>query len=170
MKPRNATIDIDIRSFHVETEKESTKKETFIQQLESEVRSNPKQARKLVKLMSSTGTMLIAILFTTLAPAPKAIVIDPEIKQMFTIALIIVAAIGIISAMLAAMLAGIWKMFPFFGGKQADQWQQDILKGICIVLASPVIIGAIVLIFGYLFGNFPLFQPIKQAIDIFLQK
>jgi hypothetical protein len=70
--------------------------------------------------------------------------------------------------MLAAMLAGIWKMFPFFGGKQADAWTQDILKGIAIVLASPVIIGIIVLLFSYLFGNFPMFQPVKEAIKIFL--
>lgn len=167
MKPKNATINIDTITNFIEANPSTT---PFTRQLESEVKKSPKQAKKLIKLMSSTGTMFAAILFTAPTVAKNGIDIDPEIKHMFTMALIIVAAIGIIASMIAAMLAGIWKMFPFFGGKQADQWNLDIVKGITQVLAAPIIIGAIILLFGYLFGNFPLFQPIKTAVGIFLQK
>jgi hypothetical protein len=148
---------------------EEVNTKTFLLKLESEVKHNPRQAKKLTKLMSTTATMLTATLFTTLAPTAKSgLEIDPELKQMFMWAMVIIVLLGIVAAVIGGMLASIWKMFPFFGGKQAESWTLEIYKGFGQLLATPIIIGGIVILFYILFSKLPFFNPVKEAVNIFL--
>lgn len=171
MNPRNPNVKIDsVTRLINEFTTEEKKIKPFLHSLESEVKANPRQAKKLTKLMSTTSTMLTAILFTNLAPSNDLIEIDPELKQMFILAMVIVVVLAFVAAMIAGMVAGIWKMFPFFGGDGADRWNQSIIKGFSQVLAAPVIIGIIVILFSLLFSKLPFFNPVEQAVKILLEK
>jgi len=170
MIPRKSNVKIDtITCFLNKNYAKESETETFLWQLESEVKANPIKAKKLTKLMSATATMLTAILFTATAPTVQSgLEIDPELKKMFLLAMVVIVLLGIVAAVIAGMIASIWKMFPFLGGKQAESWNIEIYKGLGQLLATPIIIGGIVILFYVLFNKLPFFNPVKEAINIFI--
>lgn len=171
MIPRKSNVNINSVTEYLDNfPKEKKKIDTFLHSLESEVKANPQQAKKLTKLMSGMSSMLIATLFTTIAPQVSGLQIDPELRQMFFIAMAAVAALAIVIAAITGMLAGVWKMFPFIKSKlgNADDWTISILKGLSQVLATPIIIGAIVVLFSLLFGKLTFFTPVTEAVNYLL--
>lgn len=156
LNPKNSTVAISNKTFVV-GKKES--KENFIQVLESEVRKSPTQARKLLREVSKTRTMLGSILL--LSPA-----IPPELTSSFLIAIAILAALGVGIAIVSLMLAGLWKMSGF-GKARSDEWTKDIYKGLLQVLTAPIIVALVVAVCVLLFHNLPAFSPISDPIQTF---
>lgn len=164
--PRDTNVNLGVVTEHLTVDKRNTVKLTpFHLPSESEVKRNPKKATKLVKLMSSTGSMFAALFLTT-APVTSGEILDPQLKSTILMVMAVVVTLSIAAAIIAAMLAGGWKMF--FGGNQADAWSLNILKGFSQVLLAPVIIGIIVLLFSLLFGNLPFFEPVNEAVKAWL--
>lgn len=145
--------------------------ENFLNQLNVEVRKNPKRAKRLIQLTSSTLTTYLSALVQSkpiLAAASfvkptTTSQIDPDLLQ---IALLLIGAIAILSVLLALiclMLSGAWRMV--FGGSAAWEWTVNILKGLGIVLAAPIVVFLMCGVFTLIFGNNPLFKLILEPIN-----
>ncbi len=144
----------------------------FIATLESEVKANPKQARKFKHLLSVTSMMCVSMLMladptmaaTTMSPTPN---IDPDLVNTLMILMLSVAGLGVLASVVALMMAGVWKMF--FGGNQANQWRQEIYRGLGQVLIAPVSVALIVGLAVLLFSTIPAFHPLVKPITTWFQ-
>lgn len=161
MRPRNCNVKINSIHEKINVERRVSL-EPFLQHLESEVRQNPTKAKKLQKLIKSTNMVCAGLLVVGVKPATTASTqIDPEVISTGLLIMGIVACLAVLAAIIGGMLAGIWKMF--FGGRQADAWTTEILKGFSQVMLAPLVIALIIGIFTLLFGNLPAFAPLKGA-------
>lgn len=144
----------------------------FIATLESEVKKNPKQAKKFKHLLSATAMMCLSMLMladptmaaTVMNPTPN---IDPDLVNTLIILMLSVAGLGVLASVVALMLAGVWKMF--FGGKQSDEWRQNIYRGLAQVLLAPVSVALVVGLAILLFSTIPAFHPLVKPIQAWFQ-
>jgi hypothetical protein len=164
MTPRQPTVNI--KSVNIDLNEKSD----FFQQLRVEVMQNPKGAKKLIAAISSTSTTFCSGLIfalTTLKVPATSVTIDPDLRDTILILMGLIACLAVAAALIAWMAAGVWKMY--FGGSSADNWTQNILKGLIQVLSGPIIIGLLLALFTLLFGNLPAFRVIKDAILVWFQ-
>ncbi|OPH61742.1 hypothetical protein BC351_00430 [Paenibacillus ferrarius] len=146
----------------------------FLAILESEVKSNPKQAKKFKNLLSTTSMVCLSMLMLadptmaeTMAPTPTPPNIDPDLVNTLIILMLSVAGLGVLASVVALMLAGVWKMF--FGGSSADQWRQNIYRGLAQVLLAPVSVALVVGLAMLLFSTIPAFHPLVKPIQAWFQ-
>jgi hypothetical protein len=137
--------------------------------LNKEVIANPKQARKLLKMLSVLHTMLLLPLVTSgTAMAAPANPVPQELTDSLMVLVAVIAALGVVTAMITLMTSGIWKMF--FGRNKATEWGTEILKGLSVVLGAPILVALIVGVFTLLFSNVPVFQPLISPITVFFHR
>ncbi|GFN32575.1 hypothetical protein PCURB6_28350 [Paenibacillus curdlanolyticus] len=141
----------------------------FFNQLNKEVIALPKTARKLLKILTVTNSMLILPLVTSgTALASPENPVPQELKDSLLIIMSVIATLGVATAIITLMIAGGWKML--FGKNRADQWTTDILRGLTQVIAAPVLVAIVVGVFTLLFSNVPAFQPMINPITIFFRR
>jgi hypothetical protein len=148
----------------------------FLATLESEVRAKPKQAKKFIHLLTTTTMVYVSMLMLAdptmaasamaMAPTPTPN-IDPDLVNTLIILMLSVAGLGVLASVVALMLAGVWKMF--FGGKQSDEWRQNIYRGLGQVLLAPVSVALIVGLAILLFSTIPAFHPLVRPIQAWFQ-
>jgi hypothetical protein len=166
---RQSSIDIKSRSLE---EKENSANANFLMQLESEVKANPRRAKKLKTLLSATATMCVSMLIVAQPTMAASIVpsqpnIDPDLINTLIILMLTCAGLGVLASVVGLMMAGIWRMF--FGGKQADEWRQNIYRGLGQVLLAPVTVALIVGLALLLFSSLPAFRPLVRPIQAWFQ-
>lgn len=167
---RQPSIDISNRSFQLSEHSEDPT--NFLVHLKKEVKQYPKQAKKLKHLLSTTAAMCVSMLVlvhptmaATLSPTVQTI--DPDLINTLMILMLSCAGLGVLAAVVGLMMAGVWKMF--YGGSQADQWRQNIYRGLGQVLLAPVAVALIVGLALLLFSTLPAFQPLIKPIQAWFQ-
>jgi hypothetical protein len=168
--PRHPSTNINRRSYSIAAQETEIITSNFLQSLDKEVRHNPFQAKKLRKTLTITHTMLVSTLVLaqpTYAAAMAPTNIDPDIVNTLVLLMLTCAGLGVLAAVVGLMAAGVWKMF--FGGNQADQWRQNIYRGLGQVILAPVTVALIVGLALLLFSHIPAFQPLVKPIQAWFQ-
>lgn len=161
---KSSAVTISTKTFVLEQNNRN-----FLDQLRVEVIQNPKKARKLLKILSTTHTVFASMLIQTdLVRAAPTNLVPPDITNSILIAIAVIAALGVGIAILSLMIAGMWKML--FGKSRADDWTVNILKGLGQLLGAPILVALIVGIFTLLFSKVPAFQPIVSPITTFFHQ
>lgn len=161
---RDSTVTTSNKTFNVGyTDK------NFFDQLNKEVMAHPKEAKKLKKILFTTHTMLLLILVkNNVALAAPNNPVPQDLTDSLMIVIAVIAAMGVATAIISLMIAGMWKML--FGKAKADEWTVSVLKGLAQVIAAPILVAFIVGLFTLLFSNVAAFQPILSPITTFFHQ
>jgi hypothetical protein len=175
MRPRDSTIPINKKVIDLGVHS------NFMRQLEREVmdlqkllKSQPSLKKKLeqkLNVISQTAYAggIVSFLLTqqqyvSTLLQPNNQVIPQDLVDFIIQSITIIVVIGIGAAAICLMLASLWKMI---NGKKSDEWIQNVIKGFSGMLAAPLIVALIVMMFVLLFSHFPLFSPVLKGIDVF---
>jgi hypothetical protein len=137
-----------------------------LQNLVGEVRKNPKKAKKMIVMLSSTQTTFVSWL-SLVSPTMAATKdnFTEELPSLIFEIVVIVGLIGLGIAVITLMLSSVWKML--FGKGKSDEWTTEILKGLAQLILSPILVTLIVGLCVFLFGDIPAFYGIKKSITTF---
>lgn len=158
--PRESSIAIKSKSIQVESLGDMNR--NFLVQLEGEVKTHPRQAKRFRKLLLTTQATCVSMFLLAQPTFAATTDLDPDVAKTLLLLEITCAALGAAAAVIGLMIAGVWKMF--FGGKQADEWTTNIFKGLGQVIIAPIAVALIVGLATLLFGGLPGFQPIKNPL------
>lgn len=160
--PKSPSVDtIKSKTFTIDSLGEM--KTNFLNKLELEVIQQPRQAKKLKKLLMTTHSMCVSMFLLAQPTFAATTELDPDVQKSILILEITCAILAVALAVVGLMAAGVWKMF--FGGKQADEWTTNIYKGLGQVIIAPIAVALIVGLATLLFSNLPAFQPIGKALS-----
>lgn len=162
LQAKSPSVNVNFKIYEVQTSNKN-----FLNELAKEVKSNPRQAKRLYKLLVTTHLAFVSVLAQPLIAMAAPINsgnVDPDIVEILIKleATCVVLAVG--AAIVALMLAGMWRMF--FGGSQATEWTQNIIKGFGQVITAPMIIALIIGLMTLMFTGMPAFRVIKDALEV----
>lgn len=164
--PKSPSVNIRIKSIdfnQVGFSESEISVENFLADLEMEVRKNP---RKAMKLKSSLIAMSMTLGSILVSVNPTA-TIDPDIQHALTLLMITCAGLGVFAAVIGLMAAAVWRMF--FGKRAAEEWRENIYRGLGQLLAAPVTVALIVGLAVLLFSSIPAFKPMIEPITAWFQ-